>query len=149
VAINRADLIITPTNPNNTSINYPPQLILTEVDEQNKLRYDATGNFLFAVPSIGPSDRTVGSFASPQAAARDFRTNSYTFSIGGYLQSVVSELSPNTGLVIMTPGGPLFSQTSSGGLANTTQQYLTDRIWRMVLDGDASVKLVVFYTTSK
>ncbi|GAB3552571.1 hypothetical protein GCM10027577_34790 [Spirosoma fluminis] len=149
VAINRADLIITPTKPNNAFLGYPPQLVLAEVDEQNRLRRDATANFLFAVPTSGPSNRLISSFADVQAPLRDERTNTYTFSIGGYLQSVVSGLSPNTGLVITTPGGPLFSPTSSGGLTNTTQQYLTDRIWRLALDGNASVKLVVFYTTSK
>lgn len=145
VAINRADLIITPTNPNDVQLSYPPLLALAEVDEKNQLRRVPTAGFPFLVPSIGPADRTPGSFVGKPEVRRDIRTNSYTFEMGGYFQSIVSKLSPNTGLVLVTPGGTLFP----GGATNATQQFLTDRVWRMALDGKASVKLVVFYTTSK
>jgi hypothetical protein len=69
--------------------------------------------------------------------------------MGGYFQSIISGLTPNTGLVLLTPGGQLFPSSSASGRTNATQQYLTDRVWRMVLDGKASIKLIVFYTTSQ
>lgn len=149
IAINRADLIITPTSLTDSKLYYPPTLVLAEVDEKNQLRRVPIGGFPYIVPLTGPADRTANSFVGPQEVRRDTRTNSYTFELGGYFQSITSKLSPNTGLVLLTPGGTLFPQASQSGLTNATQQYLTDRIWRMTLDGSASVKLVVFYTTSK
>ena len=149
IAINRADLIITPTNPNDAKFNYPPLLALAEVDEKNQLRRVPGGAFPYLVPSTGPTDRTANSFVGSQVVRRVDRTNSYTFELGGYFQSIVSKLTPNTGLVLLTPGNETLFPPSQSGLTNATQQYLTDRIWRMSLDGNASVKLVVFYTASK
>ena len=149
VAINRADLIITPTTSNDVSVYYPPILTLIEVDEKNTIRQVPNAGFPFIVPSIGPIDRLPNSFANTQEVYRDTRTNSYTFELGGYFQSIISNLSPNTGLVLMTPGGQLFPTSSNGGRTNATQRYLNDRVWRMALDGKASVKLIVFYTASK
>ena len=148
IAINRADLIITPTKPTDSKLYYPRFLSLAEVDEKNQLRRVPVGDFPYLIPSTGPTDRMANSFVGPQQVERDQRTNSYTFELGGYFQSITSRLSPNTGLVLITPGGNLFPQSQSG-LTNATQQYLTDRVWRMTLEGNASVKLVVFYTTSK
>lgn len=148
IAINRADLIVTPTNPNDAKFNYPPLMVLAEVDENNQLRRVPGGAFPYLVPSTGPADRTANSFVGQPEVQRDPRTNSYTFQLGGYFQSIVSKLSPNTGLVLLTPGSTLFPQSQSG-FTNATQQYLTDRVWRMSLDGNSSVKLVVFYTTSE
>ena len=85
---------------------------------------------------------------SPQRSQATGRTNSYTFELGGYLQSIIAKVTPNTGLVLMTPSNELFPQTQ-GGRSDATQLYLNDRIWRLVLDGNASVKLIVFYTTSQ
>lgn len=150
IAINRADLIITPTTPDDSRLYYPPYLVLAEVDEKNQLRPVPAGGFPYLVPTTGPADRTAGSFIGPQVVARVNRTNSYTFEIGGYFQSITSKLTPNTGLALLTPGSEVLFPTSQvSGLTNATQQYLTDRVWRMTLDGKASVKLVVFYTTSK
>ena len=149
VAINRADLIITPNNPRDVNVYIPPILVLTEVDEKNRIRRVPNAGFPFIVPSSGPIDRTANSFISTQEVYRDARTNSYTFEMGGYFQSIISGLTPNTGLVLLTPGGQLFPSSSASGRTNATQQYLTDRVWRMVLDGKASIKLIVFYTTSQ
>ncbi|MDB5241554.1 MAG: hypothetical protein JWP57_2179 [Spirosoma sp.] len=150
VAINRADLVITPTNPNDVSVYIPPIVVLAEVDEKNVVRQVPSAGFPYIVPSSGPVDRTANSFISTQEVYRDTRTNSYTFELGGYFQSIISNLTPNTGLVLLTPGGQLFPTSSStGGRTNATQQYLSDRVWRMALDGKASVKLIVFYTTSQ
>ena len=156
VAINRADLTITPTIPANLLFTNPGLLALAEVNEKNQLRrlpitgtgITAFGGFPFVVPNVGPFDRTPGSFVDAQSRGRNPLTNTYTFQLGGYFQSVVANISPDTGLVLLSPGGDLFAQNSQTGVADQTKLYLTDRLWRMILDGKASVKLIVFYTTS-
>ncbi len=152
IAINRADLVITPVPTEDLKMPLPPFMLLSEVDAQNHLaRTDITlgGTYLFTVQAAnaGPLNRLGSSYVSPQTAFLDTRTNSYTFNMGGYLQSVVSGISPNAGLAILTPSNLLFQSTQAGTI-DATQSVLTDRVWRMALDGKASVKLIVFYTTS-
>lgn len=157
VAINRADLIITPTVPTNLLFTNPGLLALAEVNEKNQLRrlpvvgtgISAFGGFPFLVPFMGPFDRTPGSFVQVQQVGRDQLRNTYTFELGGYFQSIVANVSPNTGLVLLSPGGDLLaSNPQTGGISDQTQFYLTDRLWRMIMDGKTSVKLILFYTTS-
>ena len=155
-AINRADLTITPTTPTNGLFTNPTRLALAEVTERNQLRRlavtgtgtSAFGGFPFLVPSSGPFDRTASSFAQAQQVGLDLR-NTYSFELGGYFQSIVANVSPNTGLVLLSPSNTLIaSDPQTGGVLDQTQLYLTDRLWRMIMDGKASVKLIVFYTTS-
>ncbi|MEZ0487068.1 DUF4270 family protein [Fibrella aquatica] len=154
VAINRADLIITPTAPEDGKTPLPPYLALTEVNAQNQLvrsvNTAGVASLLFTIQSLGPLTRNPTDFTSAQVAIRDSRTNSYTFQLAGYLQSVASGVSPNSALAILTPSNQqLFAQNQqTGGLLDQTQAVLTDRVWRMVLDGKASVRLVLFYTKS-
>ncbi len=151
VAINRADLVITPTPTDNPTRRLPPLLALTELDGQNRLTRSATAtgvpSLLFTVQRTGPLTRLPTGFTDPQIAVLDPRTNSYTFQVAGYLQSVASGLSPNNGLAILTPSNVLVNQTQ-GGLSDQSQAVLTDRVWRLVLEGRASVKLLLFYTKS-
>jgi Domain of unknown function (DUF4270) len=152
IAINRADLVITPVPTEDAKLPLPPFMLLSEVNAQNRLtRTDITsgGTYLFTVQlaSAGPLNRLGSSYVSPQTAFLDTRTNSYTFNMGGYLQSVVSGISPNNGLAVLTPSNLLFQSTQAGTI-DATQSVLTDRVWRMTLEGKASVKLIVFYTTS-
>lgn len=154
VAINRADLVIAPTAAEDGKRPLPPYLALAEVNTQNRLTRSATttgvASLLFTVQSLGPLSREPNNFSGTQVAIRDSRTNTYTFQMAGYLQSVASGLSPNDGLALLTPSGPqLFVQNSqTGAVVDQTQAVLTDRLWRMVLDGKASVKLILFYTKS-
>ncbi len=143
VAINRADLVITIKQPDNLQFYAPIYLTLGEVDEQNHLRRTTIAGY----PQLLPTyllDRTAGSFSNPQVVSISTRTYTYSFSMGGYLQSILSGLSPNTGLILLAPGNPaLFSNG-----ADQTQFLLNNRVWRMILDGKASAKLQVFYTYS-
>jgi hypothetical protein len=152
IAVNRADLIITPQPPEDGKLPLPPFMALAEIDGQNRLvRSTVAANNverLFTVQSLGPVSRDPTSYLSPQLATLDPRTNSYTFQLAGYLQSVRAGISPNNGLAILTPSNALFAQSQGGGLIDQTQAVLSDRVWRMILDGKASVKLVVFYTKS-
>ncbi|MEZ0542255.1 DUF4270 family protein [Fibrella arboris] len=153
IAINRADLIVTPNVAEDGKRPLPPYLVLSEVNAQNRLARSVTTtgieSILFTVQTYGPSDRLPASFSGTQTAILDPRTNSYTFQLAGYLQSVASKVSPNNGLAILTPSSQLFVQNAqTGGLTDQTQAVLSNRVWRMVLDGKASVKLVLFYTKS-
>jgi hypothetical protein len=154
IAINRADLVITPTLAEDTKRPLPPFLALAEVDAQNRLTRSVTStgvaSYLVTVQILGPLNRQPSNLLSPQIAVRDPRTNSYTFQLAGYLQSVASGVSPNNGLAILTPSSSqLFAQSQqTGGLIDQTQAVLSDRVWRMVLEGKASVKLTLFYTKS-
>lgn len=158
IAINRADLIISPKQPDNSNFYLPPYLALAEVNEQNQIVRAATGGYVQFVAS--PSvlfDRSQTAWLSPQIASYESRSRVYSATdggirtqsivLGGYLQSILSGLSPNKGLVLQTPSNTALFSTSSG-LVDLTQYYLNDRTWRMVLDGSASVKMVVFYTYS-
>ncbi|GAA4452927.1 hypothetical protein GCM10023189_17140 [Nibrella saemangeumensis] len=158
IAINRADLIITPKQPDNSALYIPPYLALAEVNDQNQiLRSSPSGFVQFVTPASSLFDRNEQGWVNPQIATYDTRTRVYTATdagnrtqsilLGGYLQSILSGLTPNRGLVIQTPSNSALFSTSSG-LVNLTQYYLNDRTWRMVLDGSASVRIVVFYTYS-
>ena len=159
IAINRAQLVITPVPTEDSKLSLPPLMILSEVNAQNHLtRTDITlgGTYLFTVQGlstsagvigVGPISRVGSSFVSPQTAFLDTRTNAYNFELGGYLQSVVAGISPNAGLAILTPSNLIFQSTQAGTI-DATQAVLTDRVWRMTLEGKASVKLIIFYTTS-
>lgn len=153
LAINRADLIVTPLAAEDAKRPLPRYLALAEIDGNNRLiRSDlSTGAVrLFTVQTQGPISRSPVYYTAAQVQPLDPRTNSYTFQVAGYLQSIVSGVSPNNGLAILTPSvNGLFGQSpTTGALIDQTQAVLSDRVWRMVLDGKASVKLVLFYTKS-
>lgn len=152
VAVNRADLTITPLPSENGRLPLPPYMVLTEIDAQYRLvRSDLSSGTvrLFTVQRSGPVSRLPLNYVTPELAFLDPRTNSYTFQVAGYLQSVRAGISPNNGLAILTPSSSLFPQSqNTGALTDQTQLVLTDRVWRMVLEGRASVRLVLFYTRS-
>ncbi|WP_375447461.1 DUF4270 family protein [uncultured Fibrella sp.] len=153
IAINRADLVITPIAAEDGKRPLPPYLVLAEVGVNNRLvrTVSTTGieSILATVQTYGPATRVPGSYSGPQIAIIDPRTTSYTFQLAGYLQSVAANVSPNNGLALLTPSSQLFgSNSQTGGLIDQTQAVLSNRVWRMALEGKASVKLVLFYTKS-
>jgi hypothetical protein len=153
IAVNRADLIVTPLAAEDGKLPLPPFMALAEIDGKNRLGRSTVAESdverLFSVQNFGPINRTPSSYIGAQLARLDTRTNSYTFQMAGYLQSVRAGISPNNGLAILTPSNDLFAQDqSTGAVVDQTQAVLTDRVWRMVLEGKASVKLILFYTKS-
>ena len=137
IAINRADLIITPKAPPSGLYYLPPFLALGEVNAQNRLIRTTPNQFLQLVQA-------------PQVAQYDSRTKSYTIQLSGYFQSIIAGLTPNNGLAIITPGlGSLSPVNSQGGLSFAQYYYVNDQVTQAVLDGDASAKLIVFYTVSR
>jgi hypothetical protein len=153
IAVNRADLVITPLPSEDGKLPLPPFMALTEIDSRNRLVRstvaESSAERLFTVQSFGPLNRTPSSYVGTQLARLETRTNSYTFQVAGYLQSIRAGVSPNNGLAILTPSNDLFTQDqSTGGIIDQTQAVLSDRVWRMIIDGKASVKLVLFYTKS-
>ncbi|GAB3641738.1 DUF4270 family protein [Spirosoma arcticum] len=147
VAINRADLIITPKPTTDNRYSLPFYLALSEVTAQNRILRTNPSRLVQLVPqSQTLFDRAEGSFNTPQAAPYDARTKSYTFELSGYFQSILSGLTPNNGLAIVTASSPQLGISQN---SPSPDYFMTDRVFQAVLDGDASVKLVVFYTTSK
>lgn len=147
-AINRADLVITPKVPENTLVNVPPYLALAEIDAQNHILRYQPGDFVQVVQSATSLfNRGATSWYYSQIPTYSSRTKSYTFDMTGYIQTIMSGLTPNNGLAILTPSINNLVDVSSGVAINQSKYYLSDRLWRLVLDGNASVKLVVFYTS--
>lgn len=148
VAINRADLLITPKQAESTVLSLPPYLALAEVNAQNQLLRYQPGDLLQAVQTAtSVFNRGASSWYNTQVRTYSTRTSTYTFDMTGYLQTIMSGVTPNNGLVILAPSINTLVDVSTGSVINQSQYYLNDRLWRMVLDGNASVKLIVFYTT--
>lgn len=148
IAINRADLVVTFRPSTNGQTALPNFLVLNEVDAQNRLLRTSPNRIAQLVPqSVLPPpyvfDRSETAWvAAPQVANYDSRLKNYTFELGGYFQSIIANRTPNNGLVLLTPSSPTLNSVPGQGL------YLNDRLTQAVAAGDASVKLVVFYTTS-
>jgi len=155
VAINRADLVITPTQTDGavpSSFNVVPYLALAEPNG-----FQLARSFPNSVVQLVPTfpgtavNRQESSFYSPQVAVYDSRSKNYTINMTGYIQSIMAGTTPNNGLLLLTPGSANLApvNASTGVLSPAQQQiYLNDRVQRMVLDGKASVKLVLFFTSS-
>ncbi|OIN58397.1 hypothetical protein BLX24_15510 [Arsenicibacter rosenii] len=149
VAINRADLVITPVAAPSTQLNLPPYLALAEVNAQNQLlRYQTTDFVQFVPVATSVFNRTASSWYYPQVSGYNTRNKSYTFDMTGYFQTIMSGLTPNNGLLLMTPSTGNLVDVSTGVASNLAPYYLNDRLWRMILDGKASVKVIVFYTNT-
>lgn len=149
VAINRADLVITPKVPENTLVNIPPYLALAEINAQNQILRYQPGDFVQVVQtSSSIFNRGASSWYNSQVQTYNSRTRSYTFDMTGYMQTIMSGVTPNNGLVLLAPSINNLVDISTGAAVNQSPYYLNDRLWRLVLDGNASVKLVVFYTAT-
>ncbi len=153
VAINRADLVITPTQPDGTqpTSNTIPQFITLAEANGFQLARTSPNRVVQIVPTFPgvAVNRQEASFFSPQVAQYDTRTKSYTMNMTGYIQSIMAGTTPNNGLLLLTPASGDVSPTNGQVLSPAQQMvYLNDRVQRMILDGNASVKLVLFYTSS-
>lgn len=161
VAINRAELIITPAQPEATAPNgantLPYYIALSEINGFQLARttpnriVQMVPSFIPGTSSTSPVNRNESSFYYPQIAFFEPRSKSYTVNMTAYIQSMIAGTTPNNGLVILTPGSSNItpSNANTGVLSAASQQlYLNDRVQRMILDGNASVKLVLFYTAS-
>jgi hypothetical protein len=145
VAINRADLVITPTIPNGaipTTYSIPPYITLAELNGYQLAR--TSPNRVVQLLPVFPGvtvNRKEASFFNPQTVLYNTRTKNYTLNMTGYIQSMMAGTTPNNGLVLLTPGS---SDVSPG----QQQFFLNDRMQQLILDGNASVKLVLFFTSS-
>ncbi len=155
VAINRADLVITPTQNDGavpSSFSVTPYLTLAEANGFQLARSTPNGvvQLVPTFPGVAVN-RNEASFYSPQVAVYDSRAQNYTINMTGYIQSIMAGTTPNNGLLLLTPAIPDIAPVAqnTGVLSPAQQQvYLNDRLQRMVLDGKASVKLVLFFTSS-
>ncbi|QJW88650.1 DUF4270 family protein [Spirosoma taeanense] len=144
VAINRAELVITFTPTSNALLYLPAYLVLSEIDGRNHLLRTSPNRIAQLVPeSQNLFDRTESSWiTAPQVAIYNSRIKNYTFELSGYFQSIMANTTPNNGLAILTPSTATLNTLPSQAF------YLNDRILQAILDGSASAKLIMFYTTS-
>lgn len=154
VAINRADLVITPMQLDGSvpfTFNTVPYIALAEANGF-QLGRTSPNRVVQLMPTFpgGAVNRLETSFFSPQVAVYSSRTKNYTMNLTGYIQSIMAGTTPNNGLILLTPGTESVAPVTQEGALSPAQQqvYLNDRVQRMVLDGNASVKLVLFYTSS-
>ncbi len=153
VAINRAELVITPTQPESSAPvggNVPFLLTLGEANGFSVARTSPNRVYQLVPDFPGVAvNRSEATFYASQVAFYNSRTKNYTFNMTGYIQSIMAGTTPNNGLLILTPGSSNVAPVQNGVLSLIAQtQSINDRLTRMILDGNASVKLVVFYTSS-
>lgn len=153
VGINRADLVITPTQPDGTfpGGGLPPYIALAEANGFQIAR--SSPNRLVQLVPVFPGvavNTTESSFYSPQVVAYNSRTRDYTINMTGYIQAILAGKRPNNGLYLLTPISSDIGPVTTQGLLQPSRQqiYLNDRVQRMLLDGKASAKLVLFFTSS-
>lgn len=95
IAINRASLIITPTNPNDSRLYYPPLLVLAEVDEKNQLRRVPGGGFPYLVPQrVQPTEQPTALLVSRKCLATPVPTATRL-----NLAAISSQLFQNSALI--------------------------------------------------
>jgi hypothetical protein len=117
VAINRADLVITPTQPTNaapSSYSFVPYIALSEANGFQLAR-TTPNRIVKLVPGFpGTAINTnESSFFNPQVVTYNTRTKGFTVNMTGYIQSVMAGVSPNSGLLLLTPGNPSVAPVSA------------------------------------
>ncbi len=149
VAINRADLIITPTG-TASGTSQPFYLTLGERDASNQLAYtmqSTTRRYHFVQTSVGAFLRGPQSWTSPQSSVIGAENrNAFTFDVSGYLQSLLMDFRPNNGLVVVPLSSPSIVTTTQSGIPVYQAQSVINNQLTATTLGPKSVRLVVFYT---
>ena len=138
IVINRAELIL-PVKANSTSaLAPPPQLVLYQTNNTNRILKDANGSSLTVQQSnLGQVNGT----AFPAVLTYNSEKSRYTLNITSYFQAMLLGKKPNNGL-LLAPASVVANQ--SGGYAITPEI----RPYRAIISNTASnkVKLVVYYS---
>lgn len=154
IAINRAELTITPNIPSNlpTGVidwpNYlfiPSGLALVETDETNRVLRTKTDHELF----LSLDGTTFQSVIQPQVQGYSSKFRQYnSFVLTTYLQAILTGFKKSNGLLLMP-----ISLTQVAGVNTQTgrfQPYLHNRITTMSLTPNRNnLKMMLFYTTTK
>ncbi|MFN4144229.1 MAG: DUF4270 family protein [Runella sp.] len=149
VAVNRAELTITPEQPRNIGgiFGLPPGMVMAETDRTNRLLRSRGGTELL-LPEDGT---TFQNFILPQVAIYDSRFRNYNFVLTTYLQAIATGFKRTEGLLLM----PASSFETLRSLSNPPNirplslyaPYLNHRIDRMTINPTRdNIKLMVFYT---
>jgi len=150
VAINRADLILTPSGTASGTFQ-PFYLALSEVDAAtNQLAYSMLGDtrkYHFVQTNAGSFLRGPQSWTAPQASVFGAENrNAFTFDLSGYLQAVLMGFRPNNGLVLVPLSNPSIVATTQAGQAVYQAQSVMHNQLTATTLAPGNIRLVVFYT---
>ncbi len=150
IAINRAELNVqvkgsSPGGP------ISPLMTMAEVNADNRIQYTYESStkkrlFHFLQTQIG-TFQTVNQWYFPQVTGYSSRLKNYTFDVTTYLQALLVDFRPNTGLVLVPASNSSLVQTATTGLTTyQAQAYMNNQLNGNILNGPMTAKLVVFYT---
>ncbi|MFD2513932.1 DUF4270 family protein [Pontibacter locisalis] len=138
IVINRAELIV-PVKPASTSfLPAPPQLVLYQTNNTNRILKNRSGNPLAVQQNrVGALEST----AFPSPLIYDAKRDRYTIDITSYFQAMLLDKKPNDGL-LLAPANVAASQSGSFQITPEIRPY------RTIISNTPSnkVKLVVYYS---
>jgi Domain of unknown function (DUF4270) len=146
IAINRAELTLTPTLSGNENFRIPSALALTETDETNRILRTKAGQELL----LADDGATFSGSIAPQIVGFNNQFKNYNFVLTTYLQALSTGYKNNKGLLLL----PIDYNSWQGYISSTNTlptnftPYINSQIARMNFDAK-NLKLVVFYTETK
>ena len=149
VAINRAELTITPNLPvtNSQFLQIPTALAMIETDESNRVLRTKNDVELF----LPDDNNTYSSFIFPQVVPYDTKFRNYNFILTTYLQAISTGFKKSKGL-LLTPinYSQWVSAISGGGVPARLTPYLNSEVNRFTITPNReNLKLQLFYTVIK
>ncbi len=150
IAINRAELFITPTWPEGANSIYtlPLGLALGETDASNRL-LRTKGETELLVPIDAT---TFQSYILPQVVPYATKTRNYNFVLTTYLQALAVGFKKNPGLLLMPISGAreIQSYSSSGQPVGSYYPLMNNQVNRLTITPNKeNIKLMLFYTTAQ
>lgn len=150
IAINRAELLITPTWPEGTNSIYtlPIGLALAETDASNRL-LRTKGDTELLVPNDAT---TFQSYILPQVVVYSTKTRNYNFILTTYLQALAVGFKKNPGLLLMPISGApeVQSYSTSGQPLSSYYPFMNNKLDRLTITPNKeNIKLMLFYTTAQ
>lgn len=138
IIINRAELIIPVKASSTSALPAPPQLVLYQTNNTNRILKDANGNSI-AVQQNGVGQ--VNGTAFPAPLTYDSEKNRYTLNITSFFQAMLLDKKPNTGL-LLAPATVVPTQSGVFSIVPETRPY------RAIISNTESnkVQLVVYYS---
>ncbi|MEJ8802524.1 DUF4270 domain-containing protein [Pontibacter sp. H249] len=137
IIINRAELIVPVKAASTGAFSAPPQLLLYQTNNTNRILKDGSGNAL-TVQQNGVGQ--INSTAFPAALTFDNKRNRYALNITSYFQAMLLGKKPNNGLLL----APAVVTNSQSGTSVASDI----RPFRAIISnaGDSKVQLVVYYS---
>lgn len=140
IIINRAELIIPVKANSTTGFTAPPQLVLYQTNNSNRILKDASGNAI----TVQQNGAQANTNAFPASLNYDSKRNRYSLNITSHFQAMLLDKKPNTGLLLASA---VVSPSQNGTFTISTDI----RPLRAIISNTASskVQLVVYYSKLK